>query len=69
MGSHCMGGRCGGHGCGRNTGQLWKLSVDLVENLDGTFGCLLKVLESLSVLFIIGGMPVDIMMVSITFEM
>ena len=49
--------------------EVVEVVVDLVENLDGTFGCPLKVLELLLVLIKTGGMPVDIMMVSKTFEM
>ena len=34
--------------------EVVEVGVDLIENLDGTFGCLLKPLESLSVLSKLG---------------
>ena len=47
--------------------EVVEAGVGLAENLDGTFGCPLKV--SVAGVVETGGMPVDIMMVSIMFEM
>ena len=65
--SHCAGGRCGGHGCGRNTGSCgswsgtgrkagWHIWLSAQSA-----GIVVNVVQMV-------GMPIDIMMPSITFE-
>ena len=66
VGSGCAGGRCGGHGCGRNTGSCgsWggtgrKTGWHIWLSAQST-GIVVDVVEMV-------GMPVEIMMASISF--
>ena len=66
--SHCLGGRCGGHGCGRNTGSCGSCGGTGRETGWHIWLSTQSVIATVDVVKT-GGMPVDIMMVSTTFEM
>ena len=66
VGSHCVGGWCGGHGCGRNAGSCGSWGG---SGRRPGWHIWLSAQSIIAAVVETGGMPIDIMMVSISFEM
>ena len=66
--SWCLGGRCGGHVCGRNTGSCGSCGGTGGKTGWHIWLSTQSIIATVNVVKT-GGTPVDIMMVSITFEM